>query len=74
MMRVTSMSEAAVQDILSRIERLSEEDRALLEQLLAERVELEWRQAAQEARQAAVQRGLDQTAIDRAIHELRYPQ
>jgi hypothetical protein len=33
---------------------------------------LEWKREAEHARQVARERGLDQAAIDRAIHDLRY--
>lgn len=66
------MSTAAVQDILTRIDQLSEEERALLEQRLAEREEEEWQRAAEQARAEAPARGIDQAAIDKAIHEHRY--
>jgi hypothetical protein len=65
------MSQSAVQEILQRIQELPEEDRLLLEARLAEMAEDEWRRAAAEARHAARARGIDQTAIDRAIEELR---
>ena len=42
------MSEA-VQEILQRIQQLTEEDRLLLEQHLAERAEAEWKREAEEA-------------------------
>ena len=67
------MSETAVHEILHKIEELSGEDRLLLEQRLAELAEAEWRREAEEARQIAKDRGLDQAAIDHAIHSLRYP-
>ncbi|MDB5172099.1 MAG: hypothetical protein JWN51_872 [Phycisphaerales bacterium] len=67
------MSEAAVQDILKRIDSLPEADRLLLEQRLAERVEAEWQREAAAARAEAQRRGLDQAAIDRAVEEVRYP-
>ena len=44
------MSQSAVQDILKMIDRLSESDRKVLEQHLAERVEAEWRGEAEAAR------------------------
>ena len=65
------MNEAAVQDILQRIQQLPDEDRRLLEARLAED---ERRRTVAEARRAAGARGLDQAAIDRAIEELRHPQ
>jgi hypothetical protein len=65
------MSEAAVQDILKRIDSLPEADRLLLEQRLAERLEAEWQREAAAARAEAQRRGLDQAAIDRAVEEVR---
>ena len=65
------MSEA-VREILHRIEQLPEEDRLILEERLAELAEAEWRREAEQARQMARERGLDQAAIVRAIQDLRY--
>ena len=65
------MSEAVL-EILHRIDELPEEDRLILEQLLAERAESEWRREAETARKIARERGIDQSEIDRAIEELRY--
>ncbi len=67
------MSEAAVQDILRKIEQLPEEERLLLEARLAELAEAEWQREAERARQKARAQGIDQAAIDKAIEELRYP-
>lgn len=65
------MSAVVVQEIIERIRCLPEADRLLLEQRLSELAEGEWRQAADEARQAASAKGIDQAAIDRAISDLR---
>jgi hypothetical protein len=65
------MSEA-VKDILKRIHDLPEEDRLVLEERLAEEAELEWKRAAEEAREVARQKGIDQAAIDRAVEKVRY--
>jgi hypothetical protein len=67
------MSEAAVLGILRRIEQLPEEDRLLLEERLGELAEVEWRREAEDARRLARQKGIDQAAIDQAIHDVRYP-
>ncbi len=67
------MSEAAVQDILRKIEQLPEDERLLLEERLAELAEAEWQREADLARQKAREQGIDQAAIDKAIEELRYP-
>ena len=66
------MSAAAVHEILGRIQQLSEEDRLLLQSRMAELEEAEWRQEASRARLIAIEKGIDQAAIDRAIHEIRY--
>ncbi len=63
----------AVHEILQRIQELPEEDRLLLEERLAEFSEAEWKREAENARRIARDRGLDQAAIDQAIHDLRYP-
>ena len=66
------MGEAAVRDILRKIEELSEADRLLLEERLAERAETEWQREATAARELACERGIDQAAIDRAVEKARY--
>jgi hypothetical protein len=66
------MSEA-VYDILQRIQELPEEDRMLLAARLAELDEAEWKREAENARRIAREQGLDQAAIDQAIHDMRYP-
>ncbi|HWB54154.1 MAG TPA: hypothetical protein VG722_08175 [Tepidisphaeraceae bacterium] len=65
------MRQTAVEDILERIAKLPEDDRVLLEERLGKMLEGEWEKAADEARQEAKRRGLDQTAIDRAVREVR---
>ena len=66
------MNQSTVQAILDQIEQLPEAERLLLDQRLAERTEAEWRREAKAARQSARERGVDQTAIDQAIHDLRH--
>lgn len=66
------MSHATVYEILDRIDRLPAEDRRLLDDLLAEREEREWRGEAAEARRAAREKGIDQEAIDRAVRAVRH--
>ena len=63
----------AVRQLLEQIEQLPEEDRVVLEEQLAELAEADWKREAEQARQLARQRGIDQAAIDEAIHDLRYP-
>ena len=65
------MSEA-VREILHRIEQLPEQDRLILEERLAELAEAEWKREAEAARRLARERGVDQAAIDQAIHNLRH--
>jgi hypothetical protein len=66
------MSRATVDEILDRIRQLPEEDRLLLDELLAQREDLEWREEAANARRMAQDRGIDQDAIDRAVHTVRH--
>jgi len=66
------MSQASVYDILDRIQKLPAEDRLLLDELLAEREEAEWSREAARARQMAREKGIDQQAIDRAVHSVRH--
>lgn len=66
------MGNPVVEEILQRIEQLSEDDRLLLEQSLADRSEREWQREAEQARQIARQQGVDESTIDEAIRELRY--
>jgi hypothetical protein len=63
----------AVRQLLERIGQLPDEDRLVLEERLAELAEADWKREAEQARQLARERGLDQAAIDQAIHDLRYP-
>lgn len=66
------MMSAAVQDILQRIQRLPTADRVLLEEKLAELLEVEWLREADEARGVARGRGLAQADIDSAVSDLRH--
>lgn len=66
------MSQSNVQTILDQIEQLPEADRLLLERRLAELAEAEWQRQADAARRLARERGVDQAAIDQAIHKLRH--
>lgn len=67
------MSQATVRDLLEQIGKLSEADRLLLEQQLADRAEAEWRREAATAQELAREREIDQAVIDRAVEEVRYP-
>lgn len=66
------MSSAAVDDILNRIKRLPTEDRRLLDELLAQQEDQEWREEAAKAREMAQRQGIDQEAIDRAVYAARH--
>jgi hypothetical protein len=68
---VNGMSAIAIEDILQQIRQLPVEDRLLLEERLAQMANEEWRSEAQAARERARQLGIDQSAIDRAIEEVR---
>ena len=66
------MAVTTVQRILELIDRLSEDDRKLLEERLAQRVETAWREEVEDARREAEGRGIDQDAIDQVIQKRRY--
>jgi hypothetical protein len=59
----------AVQHILDEIDRLSNEDREVLASRLEETL---WRRDLDRMRAEALRRGIDEPAIDRALHEHRY--
>ena len=61
------MSRAAVDEILIRIRELPDDDRLVLDDLLAREEEAEWREEAAKAREQAKTQGIDQQAIDRAV-------
>jgi pimeloyl-CoA synthetase len=63
---------ANVNSILEQIQKLSEDERLILEQRLTELAESEWRAEAAAARQLAQERGVTQAVIDEAISQLRY--
>lgn len=65
------MSAATVEQILRQIDQLAESDRQDLERKLSARQEEEWQQLAQQAREAARQRGIGQPEIDQAIEAVR---
>ena len=66
------MSRATVDDILDRIKQLPREDRLLLDELLAQQEDQEWREEATKARKMAQNRGINQGTIDRAVHAVRH--
>ncbi len=63
---------SSVQDILRRIEALSDDDRAELHQLIAARLEAEWKREAAVARRVAEEKNITQEVIDRAVEKTRY--
>jgi hypothetical protein len=65
------MSRATIDEILDRINQLPEEDRLLFDELLSQQEDREWREEAANARRMALNRGVDQGAIDRAVHSVR---
>jgi hypothetical protein len=67
------MGTAVVQEILDKIERLSDDDRLDLTRRLTERSDAEWKREADGARRIAREKGIGQGAIDRAVEEVRYP-
>ena len=66
------MSQSTVDEILAAIDALPESDQALLDRRLAERFEAAWQAEAAHAREQARARGVDQEAIDAAIHKRRH--
>ncbi len=66
------MSQAAVYEILERIQQLPAEDRRLLDDLLAQQEAAEWREEAARARRIAREKGIDQETIDRAVYAVRH--
>lgn len=66
------MSQTNVYEILDRIRQLPAEDRFLLDDLLAKQEDAEWREEAAAARRMAREKGIDQAAIDRAVHAVRH--
>lgn len=66
------MTYTNVDEVVEMIASMPDEDRLALEMRLAERFENEWREAVSEGRRIAEARGIDEAAIDRAIHRRRY--
>jgi hypothetical protein len=67
------MSDTAVQEILNKVELLSDEEQLYLVRRLAEKAEADWKPEADAARRIACEKGIDQSAIDRAVDEVRHP-
>jgi hypothetical protein len=66
------MNRATVDDILDQIKQLPEEDRRLLDALLAQQEDQEWREEAAKARKGGRNQGIDQEAVDRAVQAVRH--
>jgi hypothetical protein len=66
------MSRATIDEILDQIRQLPEEDRLLFDEMLAQQEDQDWREEAANAQRLAQSRGIDQGAIDRAIHAVRH--
>jgi hypothetical protein len=63
---------AQVDAILQQIENLDAKSRKLLDERLRQMAEDEWQREANSARATAIAQGIDQSAIDDAIEDLRY--
>lgn len=63
---------SSVQQIIELIDRLPDDERAALELHLADRAETAWQREADEAREFASRRGLDESGIDDAVRRHRY--
>ena len=68
----SAMALTTVQRILELCDQLSEDDREILEERFAQRAETAWREEVEDARRKAEERGIDQDAIDQAIHKHRH--
>ncbi len=66
------MSETAVRELVDQVKRLSEDERLLFDELVAQLEEEEWAREAETARRSARDRGIDQEAIDHAVAKVRY--
>ena len=66
------MTPPTVDYVLELIEQMPEQDRLALEMRLSQRLEAEWDQAVAENRRIALDRGITDETIERAIHRRRY--
>ena len=66
------MAVSSVDQIIDLIEKLPDEDRLTLEKRLAEKLDRQWNEVVQQNRRIAAERGIDDAAIDAAIHRRRY--
>lgn len=61
-----------VQEILDRIDGLSDDDRTAFDELWAKRAEADWLRETAAARVEAARRGIDQSTIVRAVEAARH--
>ena len=66
------MSHSAVQEILNRIQNLSDQEREDLESRWTALLDEAWQKEVEQARTLARNKGLNQEQIDQAIHRMRY--
>ena len=66
------MSATNVQQLIEQIRQLSDQDRQMLDERLAQTEDAEWRELKKEGRRIAEERGIDMEAIDRAVERERY--
>ena len=61
-----------LQEILTRLDELSDDDRTAFDEIWTKRVEAEWLRESAAAREEAAKRGIDQAAIDRTLEAVRH--
>lgn len=66
------MTHPTVDYVFELIEQMPEEDRLALEMRLSQRLEAEWNEAVADNRRIALDRGITDETIQRAIHRRRY--
>jgi hypothetical protein len=66
------MSQTTVDNLIEQIQKLSNDDRLLLETRLADISETEWHKETALARQEAEKRNIGQKEIDDAVYQTRY--
>jgi cell division protein FtsL len=66
------MSAATVEQLVDQVRQLSEEERRLFHEKLAEIDDAEWQALRAEASRIADERGIDEEAITRAVMRHRY--
>ncbi len=66
------MSQTTVNNLIEQIQKLSDEDRLLLETRLSDIAEAEWHKETTIARREAKKRNIRQKEIDDAVYQTRY--